>query len=164
MKNLTSKRFKEKFISILKDIEDLGYNNYWRVLNAKDYKIPQNRERVFVVSIRKDIDKCSFNFPDKQFLEIRLKDLLEENVDEKYYLSDKAIGRLIRHSNKIIRKNGNPKICNCLLAGYFKMGGRNQQYVKDNNVKRIVGIFDEENKKHQAGSIYDKNRTSSYIN
>lgn len=70
VKNLTSKRFREKFVMILKDLEDAGYNNYWRVLNAKDYGVPQNRERVFVVSIRKDIDKCSFNFPDKQFLKI----------------------------------------------------------------------------------------------
>ena len=84
VKNLTSKRFREKFVMILKDLEDAGYNNYWRVLNAKDYGVPQNRERVFVVSIRKDIDKCSFNFPDKQFLKIRLKDLLEDNVEEKF--------------------------------------------------------------------------------
>ena len=81
--------------------------------------MPQNRERVFVVSIRKDIDKCSFNFPDKQFLKIRLKDLLEDNVDEKYYLSDKAIGRLIKHSKKIITKPENPNVSACLVASYF---------------------------------------------
>ena len=156
VKNLTSKRFREKFVKILKDIEDAGYNNYWRILNAKDYGVPQNRERVFVVSIRKDIDKCSFNFPDKQFLKIRLKDLLEDNVDEKYYLSEKAIGRLIRHSNKIITKKENPNVSSCLVAGYFKMGARDEQYIKDDNsVRRITGIFDSENKTHQAGSIYD---------
>lgn len=163
VKNLTSKRFREKFIMILKDLEDAGYNNYWRVLNAKDYGVPQNRERVFVVSIRKDIDKCSFNFPDKQFLKIRLKDLLEDNVEDKYYLSDKAIGRLIRHSNKIIRKQENPNISACLIANYFKMGARDQQYVKDDNVKRICGIYDEENKQHQAGSVYDKNGISPTV-
>lgn len=157
VKNLTSKRFREKFVKILKDIEDAGYNNYWRVLNAKDYGVPQNRERVFVVSIRKDIDKCSFNFPDKQFLKIRLKDLLEDNVDEKYYLSEKAIGRLIRHSNKIITKKENPNVSSCLVAGYFKMGARDEQYIKDDNsVRRITGLFDSENKTHQAGSIYDE--------
>lgn len=156
VKNLTSKRFREEFAKILKDIEDAGYNNYWRVLNAKDYGIPQNRERVFVVSIRKDIDKGSFNFPDKQFLKIRLKDLLDDNVDEKYYLSDKALGRLIKYSNKIIKKQENPNISACLVANYFKMGGRDQQYIKDDNVKRIAGIFDEENKRHQSGSIYDE--------
>ena len=113
VKNLTSKRFKKEFASILKDIEEAGYNNYWRVLNAKDYGIPQNTERVYLISIRKDIDKCSFNFPEKQFLKIRLKDLLEENVDDKYYLSNKAIGRLVRHSNRIIRKQENPNISSC---------------------------------------------------
>lgn len=163
VKNLTSKRFREKFAMILKDIEVAGYNNYWRVLNSKDYGIPQNRERVFVVSIRKDIDKCSFNFPDKQFLEIRLKDLLEDNVEDKYYLSDKAIGRLIRHSNKIIRKQDNPNICACLMANYFKMGSRDEQYIKDNTVKRIGGIYDEANKQHQAGSVYDKNGISPTV-
>lgn len=156
VKNLTSKRFREKFVKILKDIEDAGYNNYWRILNAKDYGVPQNRERVFVVSIRKDIDKCSFNFPDKQFLRIRLKDLLEDNVDEKYYLSDKALGRLIKHSNKIIKKQENPSVSSCLVAGYYKMGARDEQYIKDDKVRRITGVFDSENKQHQAGSIYDK--------
>ena len=160
VKNLTSKRFREKFVKILQDIEDAGYNNYWRILNAKDYGVPQNRERVFVVSIRKDIDKCSFNFPDKQFLKIRLKDLLEDNVDEKYYLSDKAIGRLIKHSNKIITKPENPNVSACLVASYFKMGARDEQYIKDDNVRRITGVFDTENKKHQSGIIYDKNGLS----
>ena len=163
VKNLTSKRFKKEFASILKDIEEAGYNNYWRVLNAKDYGIPQNRERVFVISIRKDIDKCSFNFPEKQFLKIRLKDLLEENVDDKYYLSNKAIGRLVRHSNRIIRKQENPNISSCLMANYFAMGGRDQQYIKDDKATRICGIYDELNKRHQAGSIYDKNGVSPTI-
>lgn len=157
VKNLTSKRFRTEFAGILKDIEDAGYNNYWKILNSKDYGVPQNRERVFVVSIRKDIDKCSFKFPDKQFLKIRLKDLLEDKVDEKYYLSDKAIGRLIKYSNRLIRTQENPDVSTCLVANYFKMGARDQQYIKEDNVKRIAGIFDEENKKHQAGSIYDSN-------
>ena len=163
IENLTSKRFKKEFASILKDIEEAGYNNYWRVLNAKDYGIPQNRERVFVISIRKDIDKCSFNFPEKQFLKIRLKDLLEENVEDKYYLSNKAIGRLVRHSNRIIRKQENPNISSCLMANYFAMGGRDQQYIKDDKATRICGIYDEQNKRHQAGSIYDKNGVSPTI-
>jgi len=155
VKNLTSKRFRKEFTNILKDIEELGYNNYWKVLNAKDYGIPQNRERVFIISIRKDIDKCFFNFPDKQFLKLRLKDLLEKNVLEKYYLSEKAIGRLVKKSNKIIRKPYNPDVSSCLVANYYKMGARDQQYIKDDNVKRITGLFDEDKKQHQAGSIYD---------
>jgi len=156
VKNLTSKRFKNEFLSILKDIEDLGYNNYCRVLNAKDFNIPQNRERVFIISIRKDIDKHSFKFPDKQFLKIRLKDVLEKNVDEKYYLSEKALGRLIKYSNKIITKPQNPIVSACLVANYFKMGARDQQYIQDDKVKRIIGVYDEDGKEHQAGSVYDE--------
>lgn len=71
-------------------MEQLGYRNYYQVLNAKDYGIPQNRERVFTISIRNDID-LEFKFPEKKELQTKLKDLLEKDVDEKYYLSDKMI-------------------------------------------------------------------------
>ena len=56
VKNLTSKRFKTEFEIVLNSLSNAGYNNYWKVLNAKDFGVPQNRERVFIVSIRKDID------------------------------------------------------------------------------------------------------------
>lgn len=63
VKNLISKRHKKDFDKLLKRLDKYGYNNYWSVLNAKDFGIPQNRERVFIVSIRKDIDDGSFRFP-----------------------------------------------------------------------------------------------------
>lgn len=91
VKNLTSKKFEKQFNIVLKSLEDAGYNNYWQVLNAKDYGIPQNRERVFIVSIRKDIDTGVFEFPESFNLKIRLKDMLDEEVDEKFYLSDNEI-------------------------------------------------------------------------
>lgn len=91
VKNLTSKKFSEQFKIVLDALEAAGYNNYWQVLNAKDYGIPQNRERVFIVSIRKDIDNRAFCFPKGFPLELRLKDMLEEVVDEKYYLTDKMM-------------------------------------------------------------------------
>ena len=94
VKNLTSKKFKEQFDIVLESLENVGYNNYWKVLNAKDYGIPQNRERVFIVSIRKDIDTGNFEFPEGYPLKLRLKDLLEETVDEKFYLSDVLIEKL----------------------------------------------------------------------
>lgn len=154
VKNLTCKRFKNEFESILKDLSDLGYTNYWQVLNAKDYGIPQNRERVFIISIRND--KGSFSFPKKIPLELKLKDILENVVDEKYYLSDKAIGRLIKKNNKLIKTNENPEISSCIIAGYHKMDGRNNQYIADKNkVERIGGIYDDEIHKRQAGGIYD---------
>ena len=91
VKALTSKKFTDEFKIVLDSLEKAGYHNYWQVLNAKDYGIPQNRERVFIVSIRKDIDHYMFEFPKPYNLEKRLKDFLEPYVDEKYYLSDKMI-------------------------------------------------------------------------
>ena len=95
VKNLTGKKFKEQFKQILSDLENEGYNNYWKVLNAKDYGIPQNRERVFIISIRKDIDDNKFTFPEGFDNGIRLKDLLEDEVDEKYYISQDKVDNLI---------------------------------------------------------------------
>ena len=89
VKNLTSKKFNAQFQIVLESLEQAGYNNYWQVLNAKDYGVPQNRERVFIVSIRKDIDNGCFVFPEPFELKLRLKDLLESEVDEKFYLSKK---------------------------------------------------------------------------
>lgn len=93
VKALVGKKFKSDFDRWLDKLEQLGYNNYWKVLNAKDYGIPQNRERVFVVSIRKDVDTEGYVFPSVLKLEKRLKDMLEPYVEEKYYLSDEKVGK-----------------------------------------------------------------------
>ena len=97
VKNLTGKKFNAQFQIVLASLEAAGYNNYWQVLNAKDYGIPQNRERVFIVSIRKDIDTGNFKFPEPFPLELRLKDMLEDVVDEKFYLNDTK-DYFIKHS------------------------------------------------------------------
>lgn len=76
-------------------VESLGYNNFAKVLNATEFGCPQNRERIFVVSIRKDISD-KFYFPQPIKLEKRFKDVLESNVDEKYYLSNALISSLSR--------------------------------------------------------------------
>ena len=85
VKALVGKKFTKEFETVLSTLEDMGYTNYWQVLNAKDYGIPQNRERVFIVSVRNDIDK-KYTFPAPIKLELRLKDILEKEVEEKYYL------------------------------------------------------------------------------
>lgn len=91
VKNLVSKKFIADFERWLEFLESLGYTNHWQVLNAKDYGIPQNRERVFCISILGDKE---FVFPEKQPLKLRLKDLLEDEVDEKFYLSQEQVDRI----------------------------------------------------------------------
>ncbi|MEE3428398.1 MAG: DNA (cytosine-5-)-methyltransferase [Ruminococcus sp.] len=106
VKNLTSKRFKKEFEIVLSSLEKVGYKNYWKVLNAKNFGVPQNRERVFIVSIREDITQ-NFTFPTPFPLKTRLKDLLEENVDEKYFLSQLTIESYLRHADsQKVKGNG----------------------------------------------------------
>ena len=88
VKNLVGKKFKAQFDEWLDYLESLGYTNYWKVLNAKDYGVPQNRERVFVVSILGD--HKPYKFADKTPLDKCIADILEDEVDEKYYLSKKV--------------------------------------------------------------------------
>lgn len=88
VKNLVGEKHKPNFIRWLRVLEMMGYQNYWKVLNAKDYGVPQNRERVFVVSI---LGFEQYLFPNPIKLEKRLKDVLEHDVDEKYYLSDNML-------------------------------------------------------------------------
>ena len=95
VKNIVGARFKATFDLFVKELEDYGYNVYWQVLNAKNYGIPQNRERVYCVIIRKDLDNGKFNFPSPIPLKHSLSDMLEQNVDEKYYLSDEKVAGMI---------------------------------------------------------------------
>lgn len=95
VKNLVGKKNKTDFEAWINELDALGYNNYWKVINAKDCGIPQNRERVFCVSIRKDIDNGSFKFNEPFDSGIRLKDLLEDEVDEKYYISSEKVEKLL---------------------------------------------------------------------
>lgn len=91
VKNLLSKKHKHNFDNYINKLDELGYNSYYQVLDAKDYGVPQHRERIYTVSIRKDIDKGNFKFPEKESLKTVLKDLLEKEVDGKYYLSEKMV-------------------------------------------------------------------------
>ena len=91
MKNVLSAKHKHNFDNYLTAMSSLGYTNYYQVLNAKDYEIPQNRERVFTISV---LDNTRFQFPPKQELKLRLKDMLEDEVDRKYYLSDEQVEKI----------------------------------------------------------------------
>lgn len=96
VKAMVSKKFLPMFNLWQSELERLGYVNFAKVLNAKDYGVPQNRERIFLVSIRTDglealAGDIQYHFPKPFPLELRLKDVLEDEVDEKYYLSDKML-------------------------------------------------------------------------
>ena len=158
VKNLVGKKFKPQFDIILDSLDKAGYNNYWQVLNAKDYGIPQNRERVFIVSIRKDIDN-GFEFPKAVPLQLRLKDMLDDEVDEKYYLSKEQIDR-INNSNFMQEKKRlqEKDYVDTLLARDYK-----DPKCVAVEPKRIGGLFDTETSKHQAGSIWDKECISPTI-
>ena len=121
VKNLTGKKFKAEFHQMLTDIEELGYTNYWQVLNAKNYGIPQNRERGFIVSIRNDVD-TGFEFPQGFDNGLRLKDFLEDEVDEKFYISQDKVNKIINSAfmqEKTRIQNGNG-VCQTLLARDYK--------------------------------------------
>jgi len=79
---------------LFKDENAVDYHIYWKVLNTKKYGVPQNRERVFIVGIRDDVDN-SFTWPKEEYLTTKLKDILENEVDEKYFLSDKMVNQLL---------------------------------------------------------------------
>lgn len=118
VKNLTSQKFSEQFDTVLSSLENVGYNNYWKVLNAKDYEVPQNRERVFIISIRKDIDTGVFEFPDPVPLKKCLKDLLEDSVDKKYYVSKERLEKIqisnFAQERKMIQDKGGGCVQPCL--------------------------------------------------
>ena len=148
-----------------------GYTNYWQVLNAKDYGVPQNRERVFMVSILDEHDP--YEFPDKQELKLRLKDILEDEVDEKFYLSEEKTKDLtwdLKKKATDIKVLGNTSRTNYGAADVLDTTGistalmardfNGPKQIVDPQVNRMGGIYDKENSTHQAGSIYDKEGVS----
>lgn len=109
------------------------YHLYWKVLNAKEHGVPQNRERVFLVGIRDDQDNL-FRWPIEEHLTKRLKDVLEDEVDDKYFLSDKMIDYLTNNQEKraLPFADENTEKANCLTSVYHKMP-TDGQYIKINS-------------------------------
>lgn len=95
VKALTNKKFTDTFQMFLDELDEYGYNTYYQVLNAKDYGIPQNRERVYVIIIQKELDNGKFKFPEPFDNGLRMTDLLEDDVEEKYYVNTPGAQQLI---------------------------------------------------------------------
>lgn len=111
VKNIVGKQFKDTFKMFTDELDEYGYNVYWKVLNAKDYGIPQNRERVYLIFIKKELDNGKFTYPEPFDNGMRLKDILEENVDEKFYISEDKVQRFIQtlHIDKSDEGSNTPK-------------------------------------------------------
>lgn len=158
VKNLTSKKFAEQFKIVLDSLEAAGYNNYWKVLNAKDYGIPQNRERVFIVSIRKDIDNGEFKFPEGFPLQLRLKDMLEDEVDEKYYISKKMIQYI---ENASFKQDANciqdSDICETLRVGGTRPCIRMETDELKTSPIRLGNVYGDQFGASFGGNVWDKN-------
>ena len=121
VKNLTSKSMEPIFNAVLDGLDDAGYNNYWQVLNAADFGIPQARNRVFIVSIRKDIDTHHFQFPKAIPLTTCMRDYLDTDVSEKFYLSPDKTVSVIRHDSEHAGHICDPDgICFTLLSRDYK--------------------------------------------
>jgi DNA (cytosine-5)-methyltransferase 1 len=101
--------------------ESVPYHLYWKVLNAKHHGVPQNRERVFLIGIRDDKDN-NFQFPKEEHLTKRLKDVLDNKVDKKYFLSEKMVSYLVKNQDKraLPFADENTKNSNCIIANYGK--------------------------------------------
>lgn len=100
--------------------ESVPYHLYWKVLNAKHHGVPQNRERVFLIGIRNDVDN-DFQFPKEEYLSKRLKDVLEDGVDDKYFLSEAAINKCLKsQANENMLNEDIPDKSRCIVAGYYK--------------------------------------------
>lgn len=133
VKNLVSKKFIDDFNNLLEVLDELGFNSYWKVLNAKDCGVPQNRERVFVISIRKDIDNGAYDFPKPFDTGIRLKDVLDKEVDEKYYLS-KDIQERFHITDSTFTKN----IVGTTKPDFRTIGQRDLVYQQDSIMGALV--------------------------
>ena len=124
--------------------DSIPYHLYWQVLNAKHHGVPQNRERVFLIGIRDDTDN-KFQFPQKEHLTKRLKDVLELEVNAKYFLSEKMINGFLSHNKRHIEEKGQdgfnwkPKdesqIANCLRANAALCATDNSIKVKSATIK-----------------------------
>ena len=129
VKNLVGKKFKPEFNKWLEYLEGLGYTNYWQVLNAKHYGVPQNRERVFVVSILGEHEP--YEFPKAIPLDKCIADILEDEVDEKYYLSEE-----IQKKFKITNQNKN--IIGTTKPDFRTIGQRDIVYDKNGVMGALV--------------------------
>lgn len=175
VKNIVGKQFKDTFKMFTDELDEYGYNVYWKVLNAKDYGIPQNRERVYLIFIKKELDNGKFTYPEPFDNGIRLKDILEENVDEKFYISEDKVQRFLTNLNNEdallydacqVKREGKSREYNDFCPTLTARDYKDPRLVNDNVVKQIGTISKCEGnwKNPQVGRIYSTDGCSPTLN
>ena len=148
VKNIVGKQFKTTFDMFITELQEYGYNCYWQVLNAKDYGIPQNRERVYLIIIQKEYDNGKFKFPEPFDNGKRLIDVLEDEVDEKYYVNTPNAQKLIE---KLIIDGKLPdtqEVNNTVRGGQNEP--RSETHMGHDNYKQAVSVS------HMGGVFHKK--------
>lgn len=163
------KKNKASFDGWCQFLESLGYKNYWKDLNARDYGVPQSRSRCFMVSLLGDY---SYEFPKPIELKLKLQDLLEDNVDEKYYISDKMV-QYIQSNNKKWTGNNGGNSCINRECAYTKTTREGQTRADTSDyickglpvnykLKQVAQITDK-GFTEMTGRVYDSNGLSPTI-
>lgn len=179
---LVSKKFKPAFDAWIMRLDELGYNTYYDCVNAKFCGIPQNRNRLFAISVRKDIDTGKFEFPKPYDSGLRLKDMLETDIEviEKYFLSDEVQQRLQITDPTFVKS-----IVGTTKPSFRTIGQRDLVYQKDsimgalvstdykqpkqllettNVPNRLFNIYGRDKGTSFAGNVYDEENICPTIN
>lgn len=176
VKNIVGKQFKDTTFKLFTDeLEEYGYNVYWKILNAKNYGIPQNRERVYLIFIRKDLDNGKFKFPEPFDNGLRLKDMLEDEVGEKFYISEEKVKRLVTNLNNVnsllydpcqVKREGKSREYTEYASTLTSRDYKDPRLINDNIVKQIGNISDCDGawSNPQVGRVYDPNGCSPTLN
>lgn len=145
VKNLVGKKHINSFKEWIDVLDTKGYNSYWQVLNGKDYGVPQNRERVMMVSILKDKDTSGYIFPSKIPLVLSLKDILDKDVPSSYFISPHKYRHIIDnlHAQEALY---------CTDTHYYE-GISVDQYIKKRR-RQLIQIGNLDNKTHANTRVY----------
>ena len=154
VKALIQKKHRSDFDRWIGKLESLGYTNYWQVLNAKDYGIPQNRERVFVVSILGKHEP--YKFPEKQELKLRLRDLLDDEVPENHYLQDEKVKDFLEKYKEKIQQL-TTGVYPCLTPDRLEKRQNGRRFKGNNEEMFTLTAQDRHGVLEKIGSLTDKN-------
>lgn len=171
VKNIVGKKFKDTFNMFTAELNEYGYNVHYKVLNAKDYGVPQNRERVYLIFIKKSLDNGKFEFPQGFDNGIRLIDVLDTEVDEKYYISEERMKIIRENLGDVFNKNfiigssqknafvGDNSTCPSLTSAMGNGGGQTPMVWQVGNIVH-TGNWDNP----QRGRIYSAEGCSPALN